>query len=69
MKDAIRKSVGGKLRGAGRSATGAMPSRTFRFTDDFIAKLDVRAASQTDEPNRSEAIRRLVELELKVRSK
>ena len=67
MKDAIRKTVGGKRRGAGRPATGATPSRTFRLTDEFIANLDAWAARQADHPDRSEAIRRLVELGLKAK--
>ncbi len=67
MKDAIRKKIGGKRQGAGRPATGAAPSRTFRLSDEFMAALDAWAAQQSDEPSRSEAIRRLVELGLKVR--
>ena len=67
MKEAIRKTVGGKRRGPGRPATGAAPSRTFRLTDEFIASLDAWAANQVDKPSRSEAIRRLVELGLKAK--
>ena len=64
MKNAIRKKVGGKRPGAGRPATGADPSRTFRLSDEFIASLDAWAEKQDDRPTRSEAIRRLVELGL-----
>ena len=67
MKEAIRKTVGGKRRGPGRPATGAAPSRTFRLTDEFIASLDAWAASQVDKPSRSEAIRRLVELGMRAK--
>ena len=65
MKNAIRKNVGGKRPGAGRPATGSDPSRTMRLSNEFIAKVDAWAAAQDDEPGRSEAIRRLVELGLK----
>jgi hypothetical protein len=59
------KTIGGKRPGAGRPATGRDPSRTFRLSDEFIASVDAWAALQGDEPGRSEAIRRLVELGLK----
>ena len=36
-----------------------------RLSNEFIAKVDAWAAAQDDEPGRSEAIRRLVELGLK----
>ena len=53
----------------GRPATGKDPTRTMRLSDEFIAKVDTWAASQTDGPGRSEAIRRLVELGLKAKRK
>jgi len=40
------------------------PARTFRLSDEFIASVDAWAAKQDDQPGRSEAIRRLVELGL-----
>jgi hypothetical protein len=49
----------------GRPAIGKDPARTFRLSDEFIANVDAWAAAQEDEPGRSEAIRRLVELGLK----
>ncbi len=67
MKKATPKTHGGKRAGAGRRATGKDPVRTMRLSDEFIAKVDAWAASQDDEPGRSEAIRRLVELGLKVK--
>ena len=67
MKRAIPKTHGGKRLGAGRPATGKDPVRTMRLSDNFIAKVDAWAAQQPDEPARSEAIRRLVELGLKVK--
>jgi hypothetical protein len=69
VKNAIRKKMGGKRPGAGRPATGADPSRTFRLSDEFMAALDAWAACQENAPTRSEAIRRLVEFGLAVRSK
>jgi hypothetical protein len=49
----------------GRPATGRDASRTFRLSDEFMKNLDAWAARQDDHPNRSEAIRRLVEIGLK----
>jgi hypothetical protein len=69
VKNAIRKKIGGKRPGAGRPATGHDPSRTFRLSDEFMASVDTWAAEQDDEPGRSEAIRRLVELGLKAKGK
>jgi hypothetical protein len=51
----------------GRPATGKDPTRTFRLSDQFMANVGAWAASQDDQPGRSEAIRRLVELGLKVK--
>jgi hypothetical protein len=63
LNDGINKKAIFKKRG--RPATG---SRIFRLTDEFIAELDAWAAAQDDKPGRSEAIHRLVELGLKVKS-
>jgi hypothetical protein len=52
----------------GRPATGKDPARTFRLSDEFIATVDAWAAAQEDDPGRSEAIRRLVELGLTVKT-
>ena len=41
--------------------------RTFRLSDEFMEKVDAWAAKQDDQPGRSEAIRRLVEIGLKVK--
>ena len=67
MKKAIRKRVGGKRPGAGRPATGKDPSRTIRLSDEFIATVDAWAEDRG--VTRSEAIRRLVELGLTVKTK
>lgn len=67
MKSATPKSHGGKRTGAGRPATGRDATRTFRLSDDFMARLDEWAACQPDKPSRSEAIRQLVELGLRAK--
>jgi len=67
VKKATPKPVGGKRPGAGRPATGRDPTRTIRLSDEFLANVDAWAAAQEDQPSRSEAIRRLVELGLNVR--
>jgi hypothetical protein len=71
MKRATQKSKkrGGKRVGAGRPATGKAPTRTLRLTDEFMANVDAWAAQQDDQPGRSEAIRRLVEIGLKAKTK
>ena len=68
MKKAIPKTVGGKRAGAGRPATGKDPVRTMRLSNEFMASVDAWSARQDDAPSRSEAIRRLVELGLKVKT-
>lgn len=68
MKKAIPKKLGGKRPGSGRKPTGTDPARTIRISDEFIASVDAWAAQQPDEPGRSEAIRRLVEIGLKVKA-
>jgi hypothetical protein len=50
----------------GRPATGREPVRTMRLSDEFIAKVDAWAGTQDDQPGRTEAIRRLVELGLTI---
>jgi hypothetical protein len=66
MKRSIKKATPKRR---GRPATGKAPTRTLRLTDEFIAEVDAWAAAQGDEPGRSEAIRRLVELGLTVKRK
>jgi hypothetical protein len=67
MKKATPKKHGGLRPGSGRRATGKDPVRTMRLSDEFIATVDAWASDQDDQPSRSEAIRRLVELGLKVK--
>jgi hypothetical protein len=52
----------------GRPATGYDPVRAIRLSDEFLAKVDRWAGKQDDAPGRSEAIRRLVELGLTVKT-
>ena len=66
MKKAIRRR-GGKRPGAGRPATGMDPARTIRLSNEFLDKIDHWATQQDEQPSRSEAIRRLVELGLRRR--
>jgi hypothetical protein len=51
----------------GRPATGRDPVRAIRLSDEFLSKVDAWSSKQNDEPGRSEAIRRLVELGLTVK--
>jgi hypothetical protein len=69
MKKAISKKIGGKRPGAGRPATGADPVTAIRLSAELRANVDAWAAEQDDEPARSEAIRRLVELGLGLKAK
>jgi hypothetical protein len=63
MKKAIPKMHGGPRPGSGRKPTGRDPARTFRLSDEFIARLDAWRGNLS----RAEAIRRLVELGLRVK--
>ncbi len=54
---------GGPRPGSGRKPTGRDPARTFRLSDEFIARLDAWRGNLS----RAEAIRRLVEIGLKVK--
>lgn len=49
----------------GRPATGKDPVTAIRLSPQLRTAVDAWAALQDDEPSRSEAIRRLVELGLK----
>jgi hypothetical protein len=53
----------------GRPATGQDPVTAIRLSSQLRANVDAWAASQDDEPGRSEAIRRLIELGLKAKGK
>jgi hypothetical protein len=53
----------------GRPATGNDPVRAIRLSDEFLARVVTWARKQNDQPGRSEAIRRLVEIGLKAKGK
>ena len=67
MKMAAPKTHGGKRSGAGRPATGRDPVISIRLPAGMIESVQTWAAKQYDEPVRSEAIRRLVEIGLKAK--
>ena len=52
----------------GRPATGKTPTIALRAPDAFRVSVEKWAAKQSDQPRLSEAIRRLVELGLKVKT-
>jgi hypothetical protein len=60
-----RKKVTPKRRG--RPATGKDPQVSTRMPPELIASVEAWAVAQDDEPRRSEAIRRLVEIGLKAK--
>jgi hypothetical protein len=51
----------------GRPATGQDPVSAIRLSEELRTNVDNWAAKQEDQPGRSEAIRRLVEIGLKAR--
>jgi hypothetical protein len=51
----------------GRPATGQDPVTAIRLSKDMRAAVDAWAKAQDDQPGRSEAIRRLVEIGLKAK--
>jgi hypothetical protein len=65
MSTSIKKVIPKKR---GRKPTGKDPARAFRLSDEFMEDVDAWAAGQPDAPGRSEAVRRLVELGLKVKT-
>jgi hypothetical protein len=64
MKSSIKNVV---RKRPGRPATGQDPVTAIRLSKEMRAAVDTWAAKQADEPGRSEAIRRLVELGLKTK--
>jgi hypothetical protein len=67
MKKSI--SVNKKAIGRPKKKGGVHPVSAVRLPPEISAAVDAWAASQDDEPSRSEAIRRLVEIGLKARTK
>jgi hypothetical protein len=51
----------------GRPGTGKDPMLTLRAPPAFTAEVEAWAAKQPDTPSRSEALRRLVEMALKLK--
>jgi hypothetical protein len=63
------KSIKVHQKKPGRPATGRDPAVTVRLPKDVLKDLETWAAKQEGQPNRSQAIRRLVELGLKAKAK
>jgi hypothetical protein len=62
-------SVNKKAVGRPKKKGGVHPVSAVRLSPEISAAVDAWAARQNDEPGRSEAIRRLVELGLKAKAK
>ena len=67
MKKSI--SVNKKAIGRPKKKGGVHPVSAVRLPPEISAAVDAWAAQQDDEPGRSEAIRRLVEIGLKAKAK
>jgi hypothetical protein len=63
----IMKKAISVMQKRGRPATGKTPTIALRATDEFRDTVERWAVKQSDKPTLSEAIRRLVELGLKVK--
>jgi hypothetical protein len=61
-----RKKVIPKKRGRGRPPTGRDPMLTLRAPPALTHEVEAWAKRQPDKPSRSEALRRLVEMALKL---
>ncbi|QIG92273.1 hypothetical protein [Bradyrhizobium sp. 6(2017)] len=66
MKSSTKKVTPKKR---GRPATGKDPLVSTRMPPTLIAAVEAWASQQDDDPGRSEAIRRLVEIGLKAKGK
>jgi hypothetical protein len=64
----MKKSITVHQKPRGRPATGRDPAVTIRLPEAVLASVEHWAMSQKDQPPRSQAIRRLVELGLKVKT-
>jgi hypothetical protein len=64
VKESTRKNVLPKKRG--RPATGKDPVLTLRAPPALTAEVEAWARRQRDRPSRSEALRRLIEIALKL---
>ena len=63
----MKKSINDNRKRRGRPATGTAPMVGVRMTPEFQKSIKAWAKSQDDRPTFAEAIRRLVELGLKVK--
>jgi hypothetical protein len=63
----MKKSINDNQKRRGRPATGTAPLVGVRMTLEFQRPIKAWAKSQEDRPSMAEAIRRLVELGLKVK--
>ena len=63
----MKKSIAARQEKRGRPATGRTPSVTMRLPAALTDRVDVWAKGQPDEPVRSEAIRRLLEIALSMK--
>lgn len=69
MKKALTKNHGGPRPGSGRPATGKDPVTAIRLSSELRATVEAWAEMQEKKTSRSEAIRRLVEIGLRTKSK
>lgn len=67
MKKAIPNPE--KKRGPGRPATGKDPTYAFRLPPEMVKRMDTIAKSEPDKPNRSEMLRRLIELAAQIKER
>jgi hypothetical protein len=65
----MKKAISAHKKSRGRPATGQDKSVATRFPGETLRKIEAWSTAQTQEVTRSEAIRQLVELGLKVKSK
>ena len=65
----MKKSINDNRKTRGRPATGTAPLVGVRMTEDFQAQVRAWAKKQDDQPPLATAIRRLVEIGLKAKSK
>jgi hypothetical protein len=65
----MKKSIKVHQKKPGRPATGRDPAVTVRLPKEVLGEVETWAVKQDGEPNRSQAIRRLVEIGLKAKPK
>ncbi|MBI3700590.1 MAG: hypothetical protein HY242_09140 [Afipia sp.] len=63
----MKKATTVKQKRIGRPPTGITPLIGFRATDEMRAAIEKWAGRQSDKPKLSEAVRRLVDIGLRVR--